>query len=215
MDGFLRSVARVILSSFLGYGLWIHIAVALSTALLVLSGADWAYYQATRSTALVGVVIFSAAAGFIMPVVGPLLLYFLARARQDPRAHLMVQNVAVAEMAACLIAAAYKAVTGRLQPNLANGADISRGFQFGILCNGIFWGWPSSHTIVAFSAAVVIVLSVRSRVARAISILYALIIGFGASVGFHWLSDVVAGALLGTLVALKTPRESSHAAEPL
>jgi membrane-associated phospholipid phosphatase len=208
MDRFSRSVARVILSSFSGYGLWIQIAVALSTAFLVLSGADWAYFQATRSTALAGVVIFAAAAGFIIPVAGPLLLYFLARARQDARSHLMVQSVVVAEMAAFLIAAAYKAVTGRLQPNLANGADISRAFQFGILHNGIFWGWPSSHTIVAFAAAVVIVLSVRSRVARAMSILYALIIGFGASVGFHWFSDVVAGALLGTLVALKTQRDS-------
>ena len=127
----------------------------------------------------------------------------------------MVQSVAVAETAACLIAAAYKAFTGRLQPNLANGVDISHAFQFGILHNGIFWGWPSSHTIVAFSGAMVIVLSARSRVARAISILYAFIIGFGASVGFHWFSDVVAGAFLGTLVAFKTQRDSSRVTEPL
>ena len=42
----------------------------------------------------------------------------------------------------------------------------------------------------------------------AIAILYALIIGFGASVGFHWFSDVVAGAFLGTLMAFKTQRAS-------
>ena len=192
-----------------------QISVALSTAFLVLSGADWAYYQATRSTALVGVVIFAGVAGFIIPVVGPLQLYFLGRARKDARLQLMTQNVAVAEIAAFLIAAAYKAFTGRLQPNLANGADISHAFQFGLLHNGIFWGWPSSHTIIAFAGAVVIVLSVRSRVARAISILYALIIGFGASVGFHWFSDVVAGAFLGTLVAFKTQRDSSRVTEPL
>ena len=120
----------------------------------------------------------------------------------------MTRNVAVAEMAAFLIAAAYKALTGRLQPNLANGADISHAFQFGILRHGIFWGWPSSHTIVAFAGAVVVMLSARSRAARAIAILYALIIGFGASVGFHWFSDVVAGAVLGTLMAFKTQRDA-------
>ena len=48
------------------------------------------------------------------------------------------------------------------------------------------------------------------RLARAISILYACIIGFGASAGFHWFSDVVAGAFLGTLVAFNTQRESGR-----
>jgi len=52
------------------------------------------------------------------------------------------------------------------------------------------------------------------RPPSAFSALYALIIGFGASVGFHWFSDVVAGALLGTLVGLKTQHNSSRVAEP-
>ena len=43
---------------------------------------------------------------------------------------------------ALLLATIYKAGTGRLQPNLVNGFDISHAFQFGILKHGIFWGWP-------------------------------------------------------------------------
>src|SRR5215831_15097252 len=102
MERFSRSVARVILSSFSGYGLGIQISVALSTALFVLSGADWAYYQATRSTALGGVVVFAGIAGFIIPVVLPFSLYLLGKGRRDARLQLMAQNVAVAEVAAFL-----------------------------------------------------------------------------------------------------------------
>jgi membrane-associated phospholipid phosphatase len=31
--------------------------------------------------------------------------------------------------------------------------DSRHGFQFGFLKGGIFWGWPSGHTTVAFSMA--------------------------------------------------------------
>ena len=213
MKGFARSVARVILASFSGHGLWVQISAAFSTAFLVLSGADWSYYQATRSSALVGWVTFAGITGFIIPIVGPLVLFLFGRARRDARLQSMLSNVVVAATAAFLIAAAHKALTGRLQPNLVTGADISHAFQFGILRHGVFWGWPSSHTIVAFAGAVVIALSVKSRAARVVAILYACIIGFGASVGFHWFSDVVAGALLGTQVALATQRDCSRVAD--
>ena len=73
-----------------------------------------------------------------------------------------------AALLAYLITSCYKAITGRRPPpfhghvgTLAlNGpalTDSSHGFQFGFLKGGIFWGWPSGHTTVAFSMALCLI----------------------------------------------------------
>ena len=120
--------------------------------------------------------------------------------------------LAEAGVIAWLISSAYKVFTGRIQPEFLtniSSLDITREFHFGFLQNGIYWGWPSSHAAVAVAMSVALVLLFpNNRIARYGALLYALFIALGASIGFHWLSDVVAGAIIGTLVGVVVAKSS-------
>jgi len=79
--------------------------------------------------------------------------------------------------------------------------DSSRGFQFGFLKGGVFWGWPSGHTTVTFAMTVcLIVLYPKNKMAVFLALLYALYIGLGISVTIHWFSEFVAGAIIGSVI---------------
>ena len=100
-----------------------------------------------------------------------------------------------------LVAAAYKAITGRAHPSHGVGADVSHIFQFGFLRGGVFWGWPSSHTTIAFAMAVTLFrLFPKQRWLGCVAITYALYIGLGVSMTIHWFSDFSAGAIIGTAI---------------
>ncbi|MCX6925306.1 MAG: phosphatase PAP2 family protein, partial [Verrucomicrobia bacterium] len=95
----------------------------------------------------------------------------------------------------------YKALTGRLHPARVLGPDISHMFRFGFLRGGVFWGWPSSHTTIAFAmAATVFTLFPKQRWLGCVAIAYALYIGVGVSTTIHWFSDFAAGAIIGTVI---------------
>ncbi len=109
--------------------------------------------------------------------------------------------VGQAALLGSLVAAAYKAVTGRAHPSHGVGADISHVFRFGLLRGGVFWGWPSSHTTVAFAMAVtVFTLCPKQRWLGLMAILYAFYVGIGVSMTIHWFSDFVAGAIIGSVI---------------
>lgn len=80
--------------------------------------------------------------------------------------------------------------------------DTSRAFQFGFGQGGIFWGWPSSHTTVAFATAFALISLIPRSKWRWLALIYAFFIGLGVSVTIHWFSEFVAGALIGAAVGL-------------
>jgi membrane-associated phospholipid phosphatase len=81
------------------------------------------------------------------------------------------------------------------------GADLSHLFQFGFLRGGVFWGWPSSHTTIAFAmAATIFRLFPKQRWLGCVAITYAFYIGIGVSMTIHWFSDFLAGAIIGTVI---------------
>ncbi len=93
-----------------------------------------------------------------------------------------------------------KAMTGRAHPAHGVGADLSHVFRFGLLRGGVFWGWPSSHTAIAFASAVTVFkLFPRQKWLGYLAISYACYIGLGVSMTIHWFSDFIAGALIGTV----------------
>lgn len=201
MRDFLKGVPGAMRSAYAG-GMWVFHALAFAaTAAIVLSGTDWSFYLATRHPAWGGLVALAGIGGFFLPLILPAAMYLRGRARKDARLMRVATTFAEASLAAWLIIAAYKTLTGRIQPDvtgLALMTDVSRGFQFGVFRNGIFWGWPSHHTGVAFAGAIVLYQSLRGRFARVAPVIWAAIVGAGAAVGFHWLSDVVAGVLVGS-----------------
>ena len=85
--------------------------------------------------------------------------------------------------------------------NLNSLTDSSHGFQFGFLKGGVFWGWPSSHTTVTFAMSVcLITLYPKNKLLISLALVYAFYVGLGVSVSIHWLSEFVAGAIIGCVV---------------
>jgi len=187
---------------FRGRNLWWHAAAIGATVILVLSGFDWWFYTATRSPLFYWLVRIAGIGGFFVPVIVPVGLYLYGEFRRRDRLMHIAGAVAQAEMLGYLISIIYKTFTGRTQPQFfINGSvDISREFHFGFLQHGVFWGWPSSHAAVAVAGVVAFVVLVRDRKWRIIALVYAALISIGAAIGFHWFSDVIAGALLGIMI---------------
>jgi membrane-associated phospholipid phosphatase len=104
-----------------------------------------------------------------------------------------------------LVSFFYKSLTGRLQPDLNQiaGLDISNYWRFGFMRGGVFWGWPSSHTTVAFATIITLIcLYPKNKIIRVFGLLYAFYIGLAVSTSIHWFSEFIAGAIFGTLVGL-------------
>ena len=105
-----------------------------------------------------------------------------------------------------LICSFYKALTGRDHPPrllAQNTIDISREFRFGFMRGGIFWGWPSSHTTIAFAMSIaLLMLYPKNVVIRYLAVFYALYVGFGVSISIHWFSDFIAGSIIGTVIGV-------------
>jgi membrane-associated phospholipid phosphatase len=125
-----------------------------------------------------------------------------------------------------LIASMYKAFTGRLPPpsfrhyTAAAPAipmvDSSHGFQLGFWRGGIFWGWPSSHTTVAFSMSLcLLTLYPKKKVVALLALVYAFYIGLSVSVTIHWLSEFVAGAIIGSVIGVAVGRSFRDKLAPL
>ena len=197
MREFFYTLASNILRSFWGRNLLWHLLAISATLLIVSSGFDWLYFKATRPFAhhLFPAVIL----GWRIPVVFPIASYIVGFVRKDLRAICSAYSTAQAAVIGLLISSFYKAFTGR--PGLRHSAltliDTSREFHFGFLKGGVFFGWPSSHTTVAFAiSASIWTLYPRSKVVRLVALLYALYIGVGVSMTIHWFSDFVAGAII-------------------
>lgn len=206
---FLRGIHRNLFNVFRGYNLLWHLLAIGLTAAIVLSGFDWWYFMATRGSLFLALSLPAAIIGFFVPVILPVLLYWLGT-RGRPTLRLAGIAAAQAAILGWLVSSTYKAFTGRIQPEFithTNATDISRDFNFGFWEHGIFWGWPSSHTATAFAVSVALIyLFPRHRGLTIVAMLYALFIGVSVSVSVHWFSDFVAGAIIGSVVGVSVGR---------
>lgn len=224
MQRSLRIFAANFCAVFTGRNLLIHgIAIGL-TAILVLSGFDWWYFTA-HQTPLLRIIFFPALViGFFLPIIAPVILYLVGKIGKLTRIVTTAFALAQAAILGSLISSIYKAFTGRIQPDMRNlSTDISHGFHFGILQHGIFWGWPSSHTTIAFAMAFTLIFLFRgNRGVLTGALLYAFYIGIGVSLSIHWFSDFAAGALIGTAIGMTVGRSYrvrsewiSHSVKPV
>ncbi|HEU0080628.1 MAG TPA: phosphatase PAP2 family protein [Candidatus Paceibacterota bacterium] len=190
---------------------WQAAAVALTYA-IVASGLDWRYFLATRPIPW-SAVMPAVALGGIVPIVLPLCVVAVGSLRKDALLRAQGWALGQATLLGLLISSLYKAFTGRIPPELATGLggadslmDISHGFQLGFLRGGVFWGWPSSHTAVAFALGAALYAISPGRPWRWASLAWALYVGLAVSVSIHWLSEFVAGAIIGTVIGLAVGR---------
>jgi membrane-associated phospholipid phosphatase len=201
MKQFLVTLPRNLLGSFKGWKLAWHLVAILLTVILVMSGFDWHYFLATRNPELRSWMWPAVIIGGLLPIYLPLLLLAVGFLGRSARTILTGWAIAQAELLGALIVVAYKAFTGRAHPMHNAGVDLSHVFRFGFLRGGVFWGWPSSHTTIAFAmAATVCTLYPKQRWLGLVAILYAFYIGIGVSMTIHWFSDFVAGAIVGSVI---------------
>jgi membrane-associated phospholipid phosphatase len=180
---------------------WREFQLAINRVIRVTSGFDGYYFRSTRDLVLRSLMFATVRMGGLLPIALPLLLLAIGGILRNAAATLAGRAVAQAEIIGALICIAYKALTGRAHPSHGIGPDLSHVFKFGFLRGGVFWGWPSSHTMIAFAMAVTIfTLFPKQRWLGIGVIAYAIYIGIGVSMTIHWFSDFVAGAIIGSVV---------------
>ena len=190
--------------------LWHLLFIAL-TFICVTSGLDWFYFGSTRSPQLWAWMIPSAPIGALVPLVLPLTLILTGFISSRTRLAQTGWAIGQAALMGSLLSSTYKAFTGRVHPEHGIGADLSHEFRFGWLRGGVFWGWPSSHTTIAFAMAVtVFTLFPQRRWLGWLALAYAAYIGLGVSMTIHWFSDFVAGAILGSVIGLVVGKSFSQ-----
>ncbi len=215
---------RTIAECFRGYNLvWQFLAMIITYG-LVISGFDWFYFQSTRGSELALFLFPAVILGGFLPVIVPLLMLAIGSIRKNLRTVNTAWALGQAGIIGLLVSSFYKAFTGRVPPehiqstvNVFRRAltgtmpyapmntviDISREFRFGFMRGGIFWGWPSSHTTVAFATAVtVLMLYPKNQRVRYFALLYAVYVGLGVSISIHWFSEVIAGIIFGAIIGV-------------
>jgi membrane-associated phospholipid phosphatase len=202
---------RNVVTCFSGRNLWWHALAIGLTVVIVTTGGDWAYYLTTRGETIARLARPAIVLGSLLPILGTLAVLTAGKIGKNRRVISTAWALGQAVLLGYLISCGYKAFTGRLPPpfhgfrrsaaNEGSLVDSSHGFQFGLLKGGMFWGWPSSHTTVAFAmAACLITLFPRNKPLVILTMVYALYIGLGVSVSIHWCSEFVAGAIIGSVI---------------
>jgi len=199
-----ESIYKITLNSFKQKKLIFHLVAIASTYLIVISGFDWFYFTHTQANLVQKILFPAIVLGGLVPIFLPPALYLWGKIKKKNLTKTVSLALFQAVVIGSFISSLYKAFTGRVQPNLLNTTvDISQNFQFGFLEHGIFWGWPSSHTTIAFAMAITLIfLFPKNKIILYCSILYAIYIGIGISVNIHWFSDFLAGGLIGSAIGI-------------
>lgn len=197
-------LAEHVKESYSGWNSLAHIGAVGSTWLLIESGvdADVQAWSARRNETLsIAASVPALIGGFFVPVAVPLYMMRSDATRIRHGGMAAQQAVFVSFTVTTLL----KALTGRSPPDAETPHDVdkrSRHFRYGFLRGGIIHGWPSGHTMTNMALAA----SLSSYFNDSKQVKYyaygwaAYVMAaatFGAQGGVHWLSDVVAGGLMG------------------
>jgi membrane-associated phospholipid phosphatase len=201
-----RNLAR----SFTGPALFLHWAAVASTYALIETDTDYhaQRYFASQRASLDPHTVPAVWLGYFFPVVlgGGLLAHGYASKNRDT----IAAGSAVLQATAITVAytSVLKATTGRPNPNPEERPDVrsaSREFPVGFMRGGIHYGWPSGHLAVSTAAVVGLATTCPDRPELALGgVAYLGYLAFGVAAHegatMHWLSDVVAGTLIGVAV---------------
>jgi membrane-associated phospholipid phosphatase len=221
MPGLFYRLPQNVVTVFRGRNLAWHALAIVLTIIIVMSDTDWNYYLLTRGDDWTRFAFPAVIIGGVVPIQGILLLLLISLLFRQRRLVTTAWALGQAALLALLMSSTCKVFTGRRPPphgghfrQMAATAtplvDSSHGFQFGFFRGGAFWGWPSSHTTIAFAMAVcLITIYPRNKLILWGALIYAAYIGVGVSMTIHWLSEFVAGAIIGGVIG-KTVGQSFY-----
>lgn len=195
--GFFVNLAEV----WKGYNLAFQGLAILLTYIIVASDFDWKYFEMTRKIS--PLFYFPAIIlGGTLPIIIPLFLLWYGKTKRNENISFAGYALGQSAIMGSLVTTFYKIFTGRIQPSLINNTiDISKKFNFGFMRNGIVWGWPSSHTTIAFAMATTIFyLYPKKKILLFFVFAYALYVGLSVSVSIHWFSEFIAGIIFGIII---------------
>ena len=196
-----RTYLTLVRKIFLLQYIPLYIAAVGFTYVLVMLGVDWAYFLFIMKRVPRPFLFISDLLGFLIPIFLPLVLYMFSKIRKSAYLRILAEATMYATFLGLSVSTCIKSFTGRVSPpddgNML--VDTSHAFQFGFMREQIIGGWPSSHTTIAFALATTLVLLCpQSWRVKVLALSTAVCIGIGVTFGWHWLSEFVAGALIGT-----------------
>lgn len=204
MKYYIISFGRNIFACFNKKNIVYHALMVVLTYLFVFSSFDWNYFLATRTLSLHAFFYPALMLGTALPIVLPPFFILLGTVSKEAYIRVLGWALLQAVLLGSLLSSSYKALTGRVHPPRGGLEliDNSHSFRFGFMEGGIFWGWPSSHTTIAFSLAFTfITLYQKNKILRYTALAYALYVGLAVSVlGIHWFSEFIAGGILGAVI---------------
>lgn len=201
-DGYWYQIDEQLLHSIIGYNSMNHAAAIGGTTLLVRYDIDWKYYLFFNDNKRLQLATFPAVIiGGLGPVILPAYLHYTAIKRGDTHRLYTAYAVGQATILSIAITSFYKSITGRLEPDIfreTRSLEQSKQFEFGFWNNGIFNGWPSGHATTAMAITSSLTEMYPNKTQSHIWwYLSAIYISFGISTNIHWLSDALAGSLIG------------------
>lgn len=203
--GLFYEIGKTLRKIFSGRNLiWHGIAIGI-TLIIVFSGIDWWYYGFNQNRVIRNLFFPGVMLGGVLPIFLPLGIILYGKIKQSEIVVAKGWGIGQAALLGWAVSSAYKFFTGRIPPikyDLIGDSIGLSSFQFGLGRGGIFWGWPSSHTTVAFALAfAVVALYPKNKAIKVLVVLFAFYVGVGvATINIHWLSEFVAGAIIGTVI---------------
>ena len=195
-----------ILNSFT-YNYGLNFAGAgLGTWGMIETGIDWKWRNTVYDNSWMGNIGGPVmVTGALVPFITPLAFYLSGKYFENEKLIITASALTQTFMITMLIQSPLKMITGRNDPGLVDNNFYERIHEKDDFSNNFNWfnmdfinGWPSGHTANAFSAAATLSEIYHDNIWVKIgAYTYAAIIGFGTTVGSHWASEAVAGALIG------------------
>ncbi len=208
----IRNFILRITRCFTSYNLLYHIAAAIFTYICVTSGFDWFYFNATRSPELQFFMFPAVIIGSIGTLMILVILLLIGIIKKNHKILKTAFALIEAVLISIIIITIYKALTGRAHPPyildmFIKRTDISHIFNFGLIKNSVFYGWPSGHTAASFAFATTIYKLYPKNKIKYLALFYAFYVGIGVSTNIHWFSDFLAGSLVGTAIGTTVAKD--------
>lgn len=192
--------------SAFGWPLAFHVVGGGATYLLSTNNVDLkvARFAARQNELAYGIAFTPGMAmGTFFPVLVPGYMYFLSKDKDwNNTGAVAAQATAVAFLYDNIL----KAISGRAHPVAdSNTSALSKDFKWGFFKRGVFYGWPSGHSMT--NAALAMSIASYNRDNPYVVAGCSLFAGYvatsmvlGAKGEAHWFSDAVAGVLMGASV---------------
>ena len=181
------------------------------TFVLVFTQFDWAYFLFVMGHFPRSILFASDILGFVISIFLPvlfLIIYFFDKNDfRKPFSKILLKVTFYSITLGYVVSTIIKSFTGRVSPPddfYGTGGvlvDNSHSFQFGFMREQVISGWPSSHATIIFALAISLsMLFPKNLKLQIFFFSVAFFVGLVVSLGFHWFSEFVAGALLGSVI---------------